>query len=69
MTASPWTCVNDGLPFEGTFVLAYDVATEWVFVACRNIRLNGDEWVSDAGDLLIEVTHWMELPSPPGELP
>lgn len=61
---SKWISVEDGLPENGVWVLAYqDVG--WTGVA--QIEEDGWHWYTQDLIKISDPTHWMPLPEPPKE--
>jgi len=59
-----WTSVNDNLPNSrvGKLVYCDDKVTRMYY------DVGHDRWIDQCGNEHTNVTHWMELPSPPSGL-
>jgi hypothetical protein len=56
-----WNRVEDGLPDDDIEVLVYSKEFDQFHLAHHD---DESEWISDAGDLLIAISHWMDLIPP-----
>lgn len=64
-----WTTITDRLPDADIDVLIYcPQANDPIWMACFDDELQ--KWIYPSGATCQHVvTHWMELPKPPGESP